>query len=107
MMVAGFDKQTQTPQLYQVDPSGTYFGWKASAIGKNFKAMKTFLEKRITVKEDEMSLEDAIHIAIMTLAENSEGGLTPETVEVGVVDSTGEFRVLPADRVADFIQERE
>ena len=23
------------PQLYQIDPSGTYFAWKASAIGKN------------------------------------------------------------------------
>ena len=33
MMVAGYDSLTNTPQLYQVDPSGTYFGWKASAIG--------------------------------------------------------------------------
>jgi 20S proteasome subunit alpha 2 len=29
-----------------VDPSGTYFGWKATAIGKNHINAKNFLEKR-------------------------------------------------------------
>lgn len=33
LLVAGFDDSG--PQLFQVDPSGAYFGWKATAIGKN------------------------------------------------------------------------
>lgn len=33
LLMAGFDDNG--PQLYQIDPSGTYFAWKASAIGKN------------------------------------------------------------------------
>jgi len=33
LMMAGYDDNG--PQLYQIDPSGTYFAWKASAIGKN------------------------------------------------------------------------
>lgn len=105
MMVAGYDKDTKTPQLYQVDPSGTYFGWKASAIGKNYKSMKTFLEKRIT--SDQLELEDAIHMAILTLRENAEGGLTAENIEVGIVDEEGKFRVLTTDEVKDFISEAE
>lgn len=32
-LVAGYD--IDGPQLFQVDPSGSYFGWKATAIGKN------------------------------------------------------------------------
>lgn len=40
ILVAGFDEEG--PQLYQVDPSGAYFGWRASAIGKNFSNAKTF-----------------------------------------------------------------
>jgi 20S proteasome alpha/beta subunit len=32
-----------------VDPSGSYFSWKASAIGKNVSNAKTFLEKRCGV----------------------------------------------------------
>ncbi|KAJ0098829.1 hypothetical protein Patl1_20842 [Pistacia atlantica] len=30
-----------------VDPSGSYFSWKASAMGKNVSNAKTFLEKRV------------------------------------------------------------
>jgi 20S proteasome subunit alpha 2 len=36
------------PMLYQVDPSGSYFPWKATAIGKSATSAKTFLEKRYT-----------------------------------------------------------
>jgi 20S proteasome subunit alpha 2 len=48
LLVAGYDEDG--PQLYQVDPSGSYFAWKASAIGKNMNNAKTFLEKRYLVK---------------------------------------------------------
>jgi 20S proteasome subunit alpha 2 len=44
LLLAGFDDNG--PQLYQIDPSGSYFAWKASAIGKNMNNAKTFLEKR-------------------------------------------------------------
>ncbi|KAK1324754.1 Proteasome subunit alpha type-2 [Acorus calamus] len=65
LLVAGYD-DVDGPQLYQVDPSGSYFSWKASAMGKNVSNAKTFLEKRYT---DDMELEDAIHTAILTLKE--------------------------------------
>ena len=44
LLMAGYDDNG--PQLYQIDPSGSYFAWKASAIGKNMVNAKTFLEKR-------------------------------------------------------------
>ena len=44
LLMAGCDDHG--PQLYQIDPSGSYFAWKASAIGKNMTNAKTFLEKR-------------------------------------------------------------
>jgi 20S proteasome subunit alpha 2 len=44
LLIAGID--AQGPSLYQVDPSGSYWKWKASAIGKNMVNAKTFLEKR-------------------------------------------------------------
>jgi 20S proteasome subunit alpha 2 len=47
-LVAGYDESTG-PALYQVDPSGSYWAWKASAIGKNMVNAKTFLEKRYDV----------------------------------------------------------
>ena len=44
LLLAGFDHNG--PQLFQIDPSGSYFAWKASAIGKHMVNAKTFLEKR-------------------------------------------------------------
>ena len=45
LLVAGWDHH-RGPSLYQVDPSGSFWAWKASAIGKNMINAKTFLEKR-------------------------------------------------------------
>jgi 20S proteasome subunit alpha 2 len=68
------------PMLYQVDPSGSYFPWKATAIGKSAPQAKTFLEKRYA---EDLELEDAIHIALLTLKEHIEGEMTGETIELG------------------------
>ena len=68
------------PSLYQVDPSGSYFPWKATAIGKSATSAKTFLEKRY---KDDLELEDAVHIALLTLKETIEGEMNGETVELG------------------------
>jgi 20S proteasome subunit alpha 2 len=99
-----------------VDPSGSFWAWKASAIGKNMVNAKTFLEKRCalvsafpvlrvaadlfrsvrtgshhraTIRNnrynDDISLEDAIHTALLTLKEGFEGQMTEKTIEIGVV----------------------
>lgn len=83
------------PMLYQVDPSGSYFPWKATAIGKGATSAKTFLEKRYT---EELELEDAVHIALLTLKETIEGEMNGETIEIGklrcVENSHGEKRLI-------------
>ncbi|KAF2214786.1 hypothetical protein CERZMDRAFT_120396 [Cercospora zeae-maydis SCOH1-5] len=70
------------PSLYQVDPSGSYFPWKATAIGKSATSAKTFLEKRYT---EGLELEDAVHIALLTLKETIEGEMNGDTVEIGII----------------------
>ena len=100
LLVAGFDDAG--PQLYQVDPSGSYFAWKASAIGKNMTNAKTFLEKRYS---DDMELEDAVHTAILTLKEGFEGQISGQNIEIGVVGADRAFRVLTPSEVADYLSE--
>ena len=79
LLVAGWDIN-RGPTLYQVDPSGSFWAWKASAIGKNMVNAKTFLEKRYS---EELELEDAIHIALLTLKDNIEGEMNGDTIEIG------------------------
>jgi 20S proteasome subunit alpha 2 len=59
---------------------GSYFPWRATAIGRNASSAKQFLEKRYN---PEMELEDAIHTALLTLKEGFEGEMTADTVEIG------------------------
>lgn len=55
-LLGGFDSKG-LPALYQTDPAGTYYAWKAgagllsgheeaTAIGKNSKSVTDFLEKK-------------------------------------------------------------
>ncbi|PPS11687.1 hypothetical protein GOBAR_AA08957 [Gossypium barbadense] len=90
LLVAGYDDNG--PQLYQVDPSGSYFSWKASAIGKNVSNAKTFLEKRYT---DDMELDDAVHTAILTLKEGLEGQISGKNIEIGIIGTDKKFRQAP------------
>mmetsp|Transcript_31574 Transcript_31574/g.64271 ORF Transcript_31574/g.64271 Transcript_31574/m.64271 type:complete len:238 (+) Transcript_31574:214-927(+) len=102
LLVAGIDGDG-IPKLYQVDPSGAYFGWKATAIGKNYVNAKAFLEKRY---QDDIELEDAVHTALLTLREGFEGEMTSENIEVGIVSKAdGKFRVLTPSEVQDYLDE--
>jgi len=100
LLIAGYDDDG--PQLFQADPSGAYFEWKATAVGQNFVNAKAFLEKRYT---DEVELEDAIHTAILTLKEGFEGVVTKDNIEIGVVGADRVFRVLTPAEVQDYLDE--
>ncbi|CAO0791184.1 nucleophile aminohydrolase [Mucor lusitanicus] len=111
LLIAGYD-EVNGPSLYQVDPSGSYWAWKASAIGKNMINAKTFLEKRYN---EEMELEDAVHTAILTLKEGFEGQMTENSLEIGIIGKStvgvygGErkeiplFRKLSLSEVKDYL----
>jgi 20S proteasome subunit alpha 2 len=102
LLVCGWDKSG--PKLYQCDPSGAFFAWKATALGKNYVNSKQFLEKRY--KED-LELEDAIHTAILALKEGFEGQMTADNIEVGVCRKNRHdeiiFEKLDQQQVADYL----
>ncbi|KAF4521084.1 hypothetical protein B566_EDAN010958 [Ephemera danica] len=97
LLVCGWD--SGRPYLFQCDPSGAYFAWKATAMGKNYINGKTFLEKRYN---EDLELEDAVHTAILTLKEGFEGQMTADNIEVGICDATG-FRRLDPATVKDYL----
>lgn len=90
------------PTLWQVDPSGTFWAWKATALGKRSDGSRTFLERRYS---EDQSVDDAIHTAISTLKEGFDGQLTADLIEIGVVDETRKFRTLSTAEIRDFLTE--
>lgn len=99
LLTAGYDAHEEKPYLFQCDPSGAYFAWKATAIGKNFVNGKSFLERRYS---EDLELEDAVHTAILTLKEGFEGQMTADNIEIGVCDEKG-FKVLTPEEIKDYL----
>jgi len=99
LLLAGWDLDEERPYLYQCDPSGAYFAWKATAMGKNHINGKTFLEKRYS---DELELEDAVHTAILTLKESFEGKMDQDNIEIAICKADGFKRLSPAE-VQDYL----
>ena len=63
MIVGGYDEE-QGPQIFQIEASGTFYCWKATAMGKGSTEARQFLEKTYT---DDMDIGDATHTAIKAL----------------------------------------
>ncbi|KAL3317434.1 Psma8p [Cichlidogyrus casuarinus] len=71
-LVVGFNKDA-TPHVYQTDPAGTYYEWKANAIGKNSKTVREFLEKNYTEEAVETE-EGTINLAVKSLMDVVQSG---------------------------------
>lgn len=99
LLVAGWDEDDKKPFLFQCDPSGAYFPWKATAMGKNHINGKTFLEKRYN---EDLELEDAVHTAILTLKESFEGQMNEDNIEIGISNENG-FRRLEPSEIKDYL----
>lgn len=102
LMICGWDESG--PQLYQVDPSGSYFSWKASAIGKGMVQAKTFLEKRY---QEDIELEEAIHRALLTLKEGFDGKMSDQNVEVAIIRQDRIFRILTPSEIKDYLDDEQ
>lgn len=96
MLVVGFDADG-TPNLYQTDPAGTYYAWKAHAIGRNSKTVLEFLEKHYT---DE-SNEESIKLAVKALLEVVESG--SKNIEVAVL-TRGNVEFLDDEQIEKYVQ---
>ena len=93
------------PRLYETDPSGTPYEWKALAIGADRADIQDFLEDEYT---DEMSLEDGIHLGMRALSRINEGVLSPVDIGIATVDiDSGRFLRLTDDEVEEYLVQYE
>lgn len=98
VLVAGYDEEG--PHLTQLDPSGAFYNWKATAVGKGAKNAKTFLEKRYKA---DMEIEDAIHTALLTLKEGFEGQMDNTNIEVAVIREDRKFHILNSREIKEYL----
>jgi proteasome alpha subunit len=90
------------PRLFEADPSGTPYEWKAVAVGGGQKDIQQHLEDEY---DPDMDLAAGIDLALEALALD-EDALDPESVHVSTVDVESEqFQSLSTADVGDHLAE--
>ncbi|MCQ5376504.1 MAG: archaeal proteasome endopeptidase complex subunit alpha [Candidatus Methanomethylicia archaeon] len=99
LLIAGIDKNGA--RLFMTEPSGAYAGYFAVAIGAGSQSVTEFFEKNY---QQDISVEDAITLALKALATVVEGGLDPSRIELAILRSkTGKFENLPPADLQEYI----
>ena len=96
-LLGGIDEKG--PQLFEIDPSSTFYGWKAHAIGRGSPEALKILRKEW---KDSMAEEDAIKLAIKAL-KAGEKGVKATEVELAVINGKG-FKKFYGDEGLKFIK---
>lgn len=99
LIVAGVD--STGAKLLTTDPSGSYRGYKARALGRNADPANSLLDEKYV---EGISLDEAISLAIGAVSVASGGEVTPATVKVAVVPSeTKVLKRLTEEEVAKYM----
>jgi proteasome alpha subunit len=90
------------PTLYETDPSGTPYGWKALAVGADRGEIRERLEEEY---EEDLSLEDGVRLATEALASVNEDELAPEGIGLATIDvETETFHQLDYDEKETYLE---
>jgi len=85
--------------LISTDPSGSYRGHKAHAIGRNSeKAMKVLHEQY----REGMNLDEATALAIESLKEAADEALTPEDLNISTISIEQKFKTLTVEEIKKY-----
>lgn len=98
LLIAGIDT---APHLFETDPSGALFEYKATAIGSGKKAVEELLEKEY---KDGMSEEDAVKLALKALKKSTEDKLSENVVDVAYVSAQNQCKMYPKEQVAQILK---
>ena len=100
MIIAGVD--TRGGKVLTTDPTGSYRGYKARAMGRNADKADKLLDERY---DDGIPLGGAVKLAIEAVKTASEGEVTPGIVKVAIIpNETRTFRRLSEEEVAEHMQ---
>jgi len=102
LLVAGFDRTG--PHLFQTDPTGNYFEFRAAAMGARSQSAKTYLERKFEAMRD-CSRDDLVRHAVAALhgCLEAEKELDTANTAIAVVGKGEKFRILEGEEVAPFL----
>ncbi|NJE03680.1 archaeal proteasome endopeptidase complex subunit alpha [Thermococcus sp. MV11] len=99
LLMAGVNDK---PELYETDPSGAYFEWKAVAIGSGRNTAMAIFEEHY---DESLDMEGAVKLAILALAKTLEEP-SPESIEVAYITMDDKrWRKLSTEDIRRYLSE--
>ncbi|SFS55700.1 archaeal proteasome endopeptidase complex subunit alpha [Halostagnicola kamekurae] len=93
------------PRLFETDPSGTPYEWKALAVGADRGELQNYLEENY---DPEADLDGGISLALDALASVNDGSLLPSEVGLATVDAESEsFEQFGLDQIETHLEEND
>jgi proteasome alpha subunit len=91
------------PRLYETDPSGTPYEWKALAVGADRGDIREYLEEHY---DEGMDIDGGVRLALEALASVNDEELTPEGMGVATIPvDTEQFHELTEDERVEYLEE--
>lgn len=98
-IIIGID--TTGSRVFTTDPSGSYKGFKATAVGRKSDEANKLLEEKYV---DDLSFDEAISLAVDAVRVASDGEISSANVKVAVIPAeTQAFRRLSEDEVGKYL----
>ncbi len=87
--------------LIATDPSGSYRGYKATAVGRNSEKALTVLKEEF---REEITIDEAIALSVQALKEASENDLSADGMNIAVVTKESKkFRTLSVEKIQKYL----
>lgn len=83
LLVGGIDNTG--PTLYQTDPTGIYFGYKACVIGESETEVEAILKKQY---KDSLTIEEGFKLCIKALSKVLGKNLTPDRIDAAYIKTS-------------------
>jgi proteasome alpha subunit len=101
LIVAGVEDGE--PRLFETDPSGTPYEWKALSVGENRDEIREYLEAEF---EDDLTLDEGIDLAFGALAAGDDDGFEPEGVALSTIPTADPtYTAHDTETIADYLAE--
>ncbi len=102
LLIAGIDEHGK--RVFETDPTGIYFEYKATAIGEGENKIKEILEKEY---KESLSVEDGIRLSVNALKKVHDHQFSPDRVEVAVIkESDKQFMKMPKEALLKILSKK-
>ncbi|GIU69893.1 MAG: proteasome endopeptidase complex,subunit alpha [Candidatus Woesearchaeota archaeon] len=103
LLIAGVDETGV--KLFETDPTGIYFQYKATAIGEGEVEVKNILTKEY---KETLTLEDGMKLALYALKKSVSDGFDAERIDcVFITVDKREYQKIPKDKIAKMLASME